>query len=350
MWRTFAISIVLIILPHRACADGLLYQYEADVPPYDESAGWLSYDPCEDQCVERLEDGHFVLEWPPGGGDIVNYHLWIAQPEDPPPPETLWVEWRFRSNMPLPATQYGCDGQLVVKFREMSDLIFMHGDAVVSFSGSDYVLDLDVEEFHTYRYETLDGLQYHFSVDGLVFEESTGLGGTGYHYLQAAGFGDCPRDGVQTMIDEWDFIRYGTITDGESIASSDPRGGFLDPDRYADIDRFTVTFDQPNFVYLDGITVEVSAGDIPIVSKTWRRDGHGPDTLEVVLDRPMTVGETTRFIFTTAAEGANTVEYTLAYPVPASSDWTILVTCLLLLTAATLVFRHRAPASSNACP
>ncbi len=118
-------------------------------------------------------------------------------------------------------------------------------------------------------------------------------------------------------------------------------------DCYAGIDRLTVTFDQPNFVYLDDITVEVSAGDIPVVAKTWRRDNFSPNKLEVVLDRPMTVGETTRFIFNTAAEGANIVEYTLAEPVPASSDWTILVTALLLLTAATLIVHERTRASTS---
>ena len=151
-------------------------------------------------------------------------------------------------------------------------------------------------------------------------------------------------------VNEWDYIRWGTIVDGEPIVSSDPPGGFLDPDRYAGIDRLTVTFDQPNFVYLDDITVDVSAGDIPIVTKTWRRDGHGPETLEVVLDRPMTVGETTTFTFTTADESANTVEYTLADPVPASSDWTILITCLLLLSAATLVVRQRTRGTRGLSP
>ena len=111
------------------------------------------------------------------------------------------------------------------------------------------------------------------------------------------------------------------------------------------LDRFSVTFSQPSHVYVGDIAVEASVGEPPEVTKTWRLDDYGPETLEVLLDRPLAVGGTTRFIFSTAADGADTVGYTLTEPIRASSEWTIAVTCLLLLTAATLVVRSRCRAS-----
>ena len=107
------------------------------------------------------------------------------------------------------------------------------------------------------------------------------------------------------------------------------------------LDRFIVTFSQPNYVYIDDITVESSVGELPEVTKTWRLDDHGPETLEVVLDRPIALGGTKRFVFNTAAESADSIQCTLTEPIPASSEWTIAVTCLLLLTAATLVWQRQ---------
>ena len=79
---------------------------------------------------------------------------------------------------------------------------------------------------------------------------------------------------------------------------ADPPPGYLDPEEYAGLDRFAITFDAPNYVYIADITVEVSGGDVPIVTQTWRRDGDGLETLQIVLDKPIPPGEHTRFIMT----------------------------------------------------
>ena len=80
--------------------DEVLYRYEGDVLPYDPSAGWEIFNPCEDLCSASVEDGHFVLRFTGVREAGANYNLVIAQePEQPPP--TLWIEWRFRSNHPL---------------------------------------------------------------------------------------------------------------------------------------------------------------------------------------------------------------------------------------------------------
>jgi len=82
--RVVPIAIVAFsaFIPSRA--DDTLYRYEGDVLPYDESAGWRVYDPCESPCTELLEDGHFVLFWPEAG-DLANYAYRIAEPPDAPP-------------------------------------------------------------------------------------------------------------------------------------------------------------------------------------------------------------------------------------------------------------------------
>ena len=47
------------------------------------------------------------------------------------------------------------------------------------------------------------------------------------------------------------------------FTASDPPGGFLDAREYAGLDCFSVTFDSPNYVYLDEITVEVTGEGKP---------------------------------------------------------------------------------------
>ena len=54
---------------------------------------------------------------------------------------------------------------------------------------------------------------------------------------------------------------------------------------------------------------------VPIVIATRRQDNGPPETVEIVLDRPLAVGSTTRFTFSTGGT-PNTVEYTLVESQP----------------------------------
>jgi len=310
MRRTLLITLLATLSPSVCLADDVLYRYEGEVLPYDPLAGWLVFNPCEPPCTESLDGGHFVLQWPEAG-DLANYTYIIAEPSEEPPP-SLWVEWQFRSNHPIPPHSYTCDAVFVVHFGEMFDVIFMYGDAVISFSGSEYVGGLPNGEFRTYRFESPDGMAYWFSVDGQVFRASSGTGGNGLHYLQMAGRGGCLDDQIPDMVNEWDFVRFGTVASEERMVASEPPAGYVDARRYAPLDRFTVTFDAPNYVYLDEIAVEALTGDTPEVISTRRlRDG-APETVEFVLDRPIPMGTTTRFTFDDG-DSVKSLEYTFAW-------------------------------------
>jgi len=335
MGRRLVISLVMLLVAVGSLsADELLYSYEGIVVPYDTSAGWVIYDPCEPECSESIQDGHFVLTWV-GGADIANYDLTIAASGEEPPP-TLWVEWRFRSNNFF-TTSPSCDGQFSVRYRHILDTIYMHGDAAISFSGDFAVFGLDVNNFHTYRFESRDGLHYTFAVDGDVFVDMIDAQGLARSRLQLRGRGACAGD----QVNEWDYVRFGTLSSGEGIIASDPPAGILAPHTYAGLDRFSVTFSAPNFVYIDDITAEVTGGgEPPQVVRTWRRDNDGPETLEVVLDRPIPLNETTRFVFKNGAGGTSVISYTVR-GVPAASAWTLVVMALLILAAGTIVVVRR---------
>ncbi len=295
----------------NARADELLYCYEGDVVPYDESAGWIVADACDDPCSESVEDGHFVLRWP-YAGNLANYHLWITQPPQEPPP-TLWVEWRFRSNQPIGPYSYTCDANFKIRYAAVTDLVNMFGDAAVSWSGDGFIGGLAIDQFHTYRFECLNGFDYHVSVDGQVFIVDVGRSPGEYHNIQLAGSGYCaPPPPDPSTVNEWDFVRYGTISSGEQIIASDPPAGLVDAMQYPDLDRFTVTFDSPNYVYIDEVTVEVTGGIAPVVTQTRRREKDEPDTVEIVLDRPLPINHTTRFTFNDGV-AVNVIEYTPAY-------------------------------------
>ncbi len=300
---------LLIASANLSSADDVLYRYEGNVVPYDKSAGWEIFNPCEPPCGESVEKGRFVLRWT-RPADAVNYQLTIAtKPEKPPP--TLWVEWRFRSNRALGPNFYTCDAKFKLQYASVFDVVFMYADAAISFSGDDFIGGLEVDEFHTYRFESIDGENYWIAVDGKVFIVGVDSIPRTAHAIALRGGGGCDRPELAT-VNEWDFVRYGTISFGERVIASDPPEGFLDARKHAALDRFTVTFDSPNYVYIDDIDVSTSGGGTPVVTQTWRRENDEPDTLEIVLDQPIPPDQRTVFTINDG-EAINTVAYTFIH-------------------------------------
>jgi hypothetical protein len=340
--RTFAILSVLGLAVRGAVADEVLYRYEGDVVPYDESPGWINGNPCEAPCTESVENGRLVLRWS-RPGETVGYHLWIPEAPEAPAPPTLWVEWRFRSNCPVGPFGFGSDARFVVQYGAMHELVWIYGDVAISFGGNQYVAGLDIEQFHTFRFESLDGINYRISADGQVFiidaEDNPGAS-----FLQLAGDGACEL--LPEPVNEWDFVRYGTISYGEQIIASDPPAGPVELAVGSTLDRFTVTFDSPNYVYIDEITVETTGADPPQVIQTRRRENDEPHTVEIVLDRPMPLGRTTRFTFDDGV-AVNVVEYTVTELIPAVSQWGLAILALLVLTVGTIMIRTRASTGTS---
>jgi len=144
---------------------------------------------------------------------------------------------------------------------------------------------------------------------------------------------------------EWSFIRYGTVSFGEQIVSTDPPQGNLNQNIYDNLDRFTVTFDAANYVYLDEITVTTTGGvDPPVVLQIRRGDDFEPDTVEIVLDRPLPPDQQTRFTFNDGTT-TNEVVYTLVEPppIPTTSSWGMMALVLLVLVSGTIALRARTP-------
>jgi hypothetical protein len=345
---TLCVAITLGATP--LFADDLLYSYEAEVLPFPEGGWWWGN--CVDNCGESVEDGHLVLRWDYGTARLVNYGYVIATSSTPPPPgPPFWIEWRFRSNHEL-QNNPTCDGEFCLQYIHASVCLFMFGDAVISHSGDNTLVGLPIETFRTYRFESPDGRFGCFWVDGVLFSCSTGIQGTGTSVIRMVGLSGCDLS-QPAVVNEWDFARYGRVTYGELIVSSDPPQGFLDARVYAPLDRFTVTFDQANYVLVDEITVETSKrrnvetskhGEIlrcaqndgpagvtqnddlagntrperpgsapaaPQVTATTRRDNGPPDEVEIVLDRPIPYRATTRFTFDDGSI-ENVLEFTFA--------------------------------------
>ncbi len=306
-FRALSIIVIASIPWPGARADEVLYRYEGDVLLSELPDDWPG-NPCDEECTAFIEDGHFVLFWAEPG-DRAGYLHWINQRPDPPPP-SLWVEWRFRSNHPFGWILLSCDGVFKVQYDRTNDLVHMYGDAAISESGGRVVSGLNIDEFHTYRFESLDGMYSRVAVDGLVFMVDWDNNSTGSSGVQLIGHGGCNGDNIPNKKQEWDYVRYGTISLGERIIASDPPGGYLDPGVYSNLDRFTVTFESANYVYIDDVTVEVSGGIAPQVIQTRRRETDDVDTVEIVLDRPLPTGQRTRFIFNDG-QATNVVSYCL---------------------------------------
>jgi len=333
---------MLLIVTSATRGDGLLFSYEGDVLPGDPGTGLDVGNPCQPDCSRRLEDGHFILEWGEMG-DYVLYSKTVAVPPTPAP-DSLWVEWRFRSNQPKPPTDSDCDGRVQFQYNGIIELIFTLQDAVVDFEGGDFVFGLDPDIFHTYRFESLDGTNYTVAVDGVVFNVDFDTGsGNGYHFVQFGGIGDCvagPERPVPVR-NEWDFVRYGTIGSGEQLTAADPPAGNLTPAQGAQLQSFVITFDQPAYLYVDDIGVSVTGGIAPTIAATRRPDNAPPEVLEVFIDGTLPAGETTTFSFDTGS-GPQAIAYFRDQPdVPATSFWALLTTALLALLVGAVMFARR---------
>ena len=91
-------AVALLSAVSAARADELIFGFDGDILPGDPGSDWIIANACAMGCSRRLENGHFLLE---RGviGDLVKYSHTIASPGEPPP-STLWVERRFRSDQP----------------------------------------------------------------------------------------------------------------------------------------------------------------------------------------------------------------------------------------------------------
>jgi len=309
MRNLFILTVIsLQAMSDKTVADELLYNYECDVVPWDPSAGWQIFQACEGFCTPTVDDGHFVMDWvsgSPTNNDLVISNA-INKQEDP---TTLWVEWRFRSNH-LFSGLFSCDGRISLRFDRIFTVFDILGDAIISQSGNDVLIGLNPDEFHLVRFESIDGLNYSVSVDGLNFVQMLDDKPPSGGFLQIGGSGGC-QVGQPPTKNEWDFVRFGTISFGEQIIATDPPSGLLDARTHAGIDRFIVTFDQPNYVYIDDITVEVTSGNLPQVVQTRRVENLDTDAVEIVLDQPIPLGATTRFTFDDGV-ATNIVDYTFA--------------------------------------
>jgi hypothetical protein len=201
---------------------------------------------------------------------------------------------------------------MLVQYMNVADILYIFGDTTISASGDHLRTGLALYEFHTFRFETSDESLFRYWVDGrLFFEDLDSSGDNGFHSFQLVGTGPCSLEALP-KINEWDYVRYGRLESGEKIIAAEPPSGFHDPSYFTDRDRFAVTFNAPNYVYVDDITVEVTGGLAPQVIATRRRDQDGPESLEIVLDRPPPPNHTTRFIFDDG-EVQNVVRYTLQF-------------------------------------
>lgn len=315
MNRTWLASPVLAVaFCSMGRGDVIDFRYEGDAIPYQATPPWMVDNPCDPPCSESIENGRFVLGWP-FAGNQATYTIFLTEFNAPPPP-TFWIEWRFRSNHPLGGNFYTCDGGFIAQYHGDVAPLNMYGDAAISFSGDDVVRGLDIDSFHTYRFEIVDDLNYFLAVDGVYLETGQISPGCCYTSLSMIGAGGCISDQVPNMVNEWDYVRTGGVGFGEQIIAADPPAGFLDPSVYSPLNRFRITFDAPNFVYLDEITSQVISPptpNAPQVKWVQRCDTCDEQTLDIVLDRPLTVGQTTRFTFNDGG-AANTVEYTLGAP------------------------------------
>ncbi|UCE61872.1 MAG: hypothetical protein JSU63_09070, partial [Phycisphaerales bacterium] len=96
-----------------------------------------------------------------------------------------------------------------VVYGSNSDAVEMYGDTVISADWGTIIDGLEMDEFHTYRYETPDGENYTISVDGLVFMDRFDDDPNSTHLLRLQPRGACGVDPAPDIKNEWDYVRFG---------------------------------------------------------------------------------------------------------------------------------------------
>jgi len=343
MTRIVGIGILaLCTLASAARADGIFFGYEGDIFPSDPGTGFVIHDACEPDCSEHIENGHYVLEWGAMGDYVQSDHTISEDPE--PAPESMWVEWRFRSNQPIPATSVTCDARVTIAYLDILEIVQMFQDAVLDSNGVNFVLGLS-PDFHTYRFESPDAESFTLAVDGVVFKTNTEHAALVITVVSFGGIGSCPGFRPQPVRNEWDYVRVGTLGSGEQLVSADPPAGNLTAAEGAQFHTFTITFDQPAYLYVNDISVSTTGGVAPTIVATRRPDNAPPDVLEVAIAGQLPPGETTTFTFDTGT-GPQSVSYFREQPeVPATSPWGLVVMGGLAVVLGFFLLRRRQPAA-----
>jgi len=319
-------------------ADELQFTYDGDTIPGEPASGLQIDDPCEpDDCTLTFQSGRLVLEWSTKGEEA-RFSDSIALLPEPPPP-TLWLEWRFRSNQPRPSTSIFCDGVVFIQYSSIVERVNLFQDVV--FDGGGGLSASSSPEFHTYRFEGVNGTDYTLAVDGVLFKEFSRDGTQFNTVFSFGGEGGCGGPRPDPVRNEWDFVRYGTLSNGEQLVSSDPPAGNLTPSEANQLSRIVLTFDRPAYLYVDDIAVTTTGGMAPTVTATRRLDNGAPEVLEVVLKGVLPPGETTTFTFDTGT-GPQSVSYFRTVPeIPTTSTWGIVATGVLALVAGAVLIPRR---------
>jgi len=315
------VAALVLLTASGVRADGLSFTYDGDSIPGEPASGLQIDDPCEPpNCSLHLDNGRLVLEWGVMG-DEAFFSDAIASQTQPPP--TLWLEWRFRSNQPRPPTSISCDAKVNIVYDTISERVYMFQD--IAFSGTSGFPVALSPEFHTFRFEGFDGINYTVAVDGVVFKEWMDGGPHFSSVFSFGGDGGCGDFRPDPVRNEWDFVRWGAIGTGEQLVSADPPAGNLTPAQANQLSSIILTFDQPAYLYIDDITVTTTGGTPPTVMGTRRLDNGAPEVLEVVINGQLPPGETTTFSFDTGSGTQSVSYYRFQADVPASSTWGLVV-------------------------
>lgn len=335
LYATFLLLALIIVSSARA--DGLLFSYDGNTLPGEPASGLQVDNPCEPDCSLSLADGYLVLEWGEMGERTSFSNTIAALPDSPP--SSLWVEWRSRSNQPQSSSSIACDADVFVVYNAIVDAVLMFQNVAFDNSG-DQSVPL-TPGFHTYRFESPDGINYTLAIDGIVFKANARPGKPFNSVVAFGGSGSCSGFRPQPVRNEWDFVRHGTLGNGEQLVNAVPPSGSLTPAQANQLSSVVLTFDQPAHLYVDEIAVTTTGGTPPTVLATRRLDNGTPEVLEVVITGLLPPGETTTFTFDTGA-GPQSVSYFREAPeVPATSHWGLLVTVVVALVAGSLAMSQR---------
>jgi len=288
-----------------ACfADEIIYQYEGDVMPYEAPGNW-GHSRCDEACSESLDAGRYVTVFNVGNGASYNHTYFPGLPW----PSNVWAEVGHRTDHAFPGGDPGCNVFLSIGYAHSATWVGLFSNRAINDSGNFFLASLPMDEFHAVRFESPDEYHFAYSANGKNFWNSYGEKQTGTFFFQLIGLGGCGLAYLPAT-NEWDYFRYGTLSYGEDVIASEPTMGHINARAVGPLTRFTVAFDEPNFIFVNQISVEASAGSTPAVQWTRRCDTCGPETVEVVLTQPIPIAATTTFTFDDGV-AQNIVDYKL---------------------------------------
>lgn len=213
MIRTCAIGLATLAVVSTATADKYWIAYEGNDLP--ENVGWDRHFSRENGgATRRIVDGALELD---SLADHAIFDFYeIDRQIDPDPGELFVATWRVKVLESFGGARWVGDAAVVIAPDGGGTLAFNHfPDRVIS-TRERWEISITPDEFHTYRIESWDMMNYSLWIDGQYVRD--GIWDIPSLNQSFVNFGDGGQFGGLRSLSQWDYVRFGVVPEPTGLS------------------------------------------------------------------------------------------------------------------------------------